>query len=212
MRLHRNGHEGLAQTAAVLSVLGLLLGLMAPPSPAQTKPKTVMVVDFADRTGNWADTEKAVTTRVIAKLRGDSSLRVLPRDKVQEALQSAKVETAGLIDRDDALKVAKGLEADYVILGEVTAFDQEHHSICLPIGGCAESVTASVTLSGKVLNVATGQFVGEPKAQVRKQQGGLTVYTELGDVNLEHFDDQVIGKATLEAIDKFVADAKPRLK
>jgi len=212
MQLLRTRRKGSAQAAAVLSVLGLLLGLMVPRSPAQAKPKTVMVVDFADRTGNWSDTETAVTTRVISRLRGDASLRVLPRDRVQEALRAAKAETSGFIDRDDALKVAKNLEADYVVMGEVTAFDQQHHSVCLPIGACAESITASVTLSGKVLNVATGQFVGEPKAEARKQQGGVTVYTDLGDVNLEHFDDQVIGKATLEAVDKFVRDAKSRLK
>ncbi len=40
-------------------------------------------------------------------------------------------------------------------------------------------------MRGKVLSVATGQVVGEP---------------------------QVIGKATLEAVDKFVGDAKSRLK
>ncbi len=108
-----------------------------------------MVIDFADRVGGWSGTREAVTTRVISRLRDDQTLRVLPREKVQEALQQAKVETEGLIDWEDAQKVPKTVEADGVIMGEVTPFDQQNRGGCLPLAGCAYTTTASVRLDGR---------------------------------------------------------------
>jgi hypothetical protein len=204
----------MARLLAVLCVLGLIGGLAVPLSQAQTPRKSIMVVDFADRVRGWSGTREAVTTRVISKLRDDQTIRVLPRDRVGEALQAAKVETSGFIDWEDAQKVAKTLEADYVVMGEVTAFDQQHQGGCLPIVGCTYTITATVNLRGKVLNAATGQFVGEPKAEVRKQQGSVSIWVGpwWGHLSMDNFDGQLIGKATLEAVEKFVGEAKPQLK
>lgn len=204
----------MARFLAVLCMLGLALGLVAPPSQAQAQRKAVMVVDFADRIGGWSSTREAVSSRVISRLRDDQALRVLPRDRVREALQAARVETSGFIDWEDAQKVARGLEADYVIMGEVTAFDQQHQGGCLPIVGCAYTITATVNLRGKVLNVATGEFVAEPKAEARRQQSSISIWVGhwWGSLRLDNFDGQLIGRTTLEAIDKFVAEAKPQLK
>lgn len=204
----------MARFLSVLCVLGLALGVVAPLGQAQAQRKTVMVVDFADRVGGWSSTREAVSSRVISRLRDDQALRVLPRDRVREALQAARVETSGFIDWEDAQKVARGLEADYVIMGEVTAFDQQHQGGCLPIVGCAYTITATVTLRGKVLNVATGEFVAEPKAEARRQQSSVSIWVGpwWGSLRLDNFDGQLIGRTTLEAIDKFVAEAKPQLK
>lgn len=204
----------MARFLSVLCVLGLALGVVAPLGQAQAQRKTVMVVDFADRVGGWSSTREAVSSRVISRLRDDQALRVLPRDRVREALQAARVETSGFIDWEDAQKVARGLEADYVIMGEVTAFDQQHQGGCLPVVGCAYTITATVTLRGKVLNVATGEFVAEPKAEARRQQSSVSIWVGpwWGSLRLDNFDGQLIGRTTLEAIDKFVAEAKPQLK
>lgn len=200
---------------AVLCLVGLVLGLAAPLSQAQAPRRTIVVMDFGDRVGGWSGTREVVTTRVIFRLRDDQVLRVLPpRDRVREALQAAKVETAGFIDWEEAQKVAKSLEADYVIMGEVTAFDQQHQGGCLPIVGCAYTITAVVTLRGKVLNVATGQFVGEPKAEARQQQSSVSIWVGpwWRSISVDNFDGQLIGKVTLEAVDKFIVEAKPHLK
>lgn len=199
---------------AVLCMVGLVLGPVASLGQAQVPRKTVMVVDFGDRVGGWSGTREAVTSRVISKLRDDQVLRVLPRERVREALQAARVETTGFIDWEEAQKVAKGLEADYVIMGEVTAFDQQHQGGCLPIVGCAYTITAVVTLRGKVLNVVTGQFVGEPRAEARQQQSSVSIWVGpwWGSISVDNFDRQLIGRVTLEAVDKFIVEAKPHLR
>jgi len=85
-------------------------------------------------------------------------------------------------------------------------------SIVLPQG--PYTITATVSLRGKVLNVATGEFVAEPKAEVKRQQSSVSIWVGpwWGSLRLDNFDGQLIGRTTLEAIDKFVAEAKPQLK
>lgn len=206
------GRKNVSRLIAALAVVALTLGIVAPFGQAQAPRKTIMVVDFVDRTGTWWNTREVITTRVISKLRDDQTLRVVPRDRVQAALQEAKVERAGIIDWEDAQKVAKTLEADYVLMGEVTVFDQQRTGGCVPIVGCAYTDTASVGLHGKVLKVATGQFVGEPAAEVKKQQGSGSIsgVPGLGGVTVENIDSQLIGKAALEAVEKFVAATRPK--
>ncbi|HKV44944.1 MAG TPA: CsgG/HfaB family protein [bacterium] len=201
----------MSRVVSVAGALILTLALAVPFGDAQTPRKSIMVVDFADRAGGWQSTREAVTTRIISKLRDDQSLRVLPRDRVQEALQQAKVETAGMIDPEDVQKVAKSLTADFAIMGEVTSFDQQRAGGCLPIVGCTYTDTATVSIRGKVLDAATGQMVAEPKADVKKQTGSTSVWIGWGNVSLDNFDGQLIGKATLEAVDKFVGAVKPKL-
>jgi hypothetical protein len=83
---------------AVVGMAALTVGFGTPRGEAQAPRKSIMVVDFVDRTGTWSGTRDVITTRVISKLRDDQTLRVLNRDRVQSALQEAKTETAGIID------------------------------------------------------------------------------------------------------------------
>lgn len=209
----RGGKKIRTRAPVVLGVLGLVLGITASLGFAQAPRRTIMVVDSADRTGTWPNTREVVATRLISRLRDEPSFRVLPRDRVQEALQQARVESAGILDWEDAQKVAKSLEADYVIMGEVTVFSQEKTGGCLPVAGCVYTDTATVTLHGKILRVATGQIVADPTGESKKQQGNASVSAvpQLGTVTLENVDSQLIGKAVLEAVEKFVSAAKPKL-
>ena len=173
-----------------------------------------MVVDFADRVGDWQSTPEAVTIRVINRLRDDQSLRVLPRDAVHDALKAAKVETSGILDRDDAQKVAAALQADFVMMGEITTFGQKQRGGCVPIAGCLYTNTAAVTIRGKVLSAATGEVVAEPVGESTKTatSGSVGAGYWWTNISLQDFDSQLVGKATLDAVDKFVGAAVPKLK
>jgi len=199
--------------ASVAVAVGVVT-LLAWPAAAQAPRKAAMVVDFADRVGGWTYTRETVTARIINRMRDDPSIRVLSRDQVQDALRQARVETSGMLDAQDAQKVAKSLEADYVLMGEVSAFDQQYTGGCLPIVGCAYTIAATVNLRGKVLDVAAGTFVADPTAESRKQQTSVSVWVGYwwGSVTVNNFDSQLIGKATLEAVDDFVKKVRPTIK
>ena len=199
---------------ASVAVAVIVITLLAGPTAAQAPRKAAMVVDFADRVGGWTYTRETVTARIISRMRDDPSIRVLSRDQVQDALRQARVETSGMLDLQDAQKVAKSLEADYVLMGEVSAFDQQYSGGCLPIVGCAYTVTATVNLRGKVLDAAAGTFIADPTAESRKQQTSVSVWAGYwwGSVTVNNFDSQLIGKATLEAVDDFVKKVRLTIK
>ncbi|HEY3247978.1 MAG TPA: CsgG/HfaB family protein [bacterium] len=201
-------------TRAWAGIIAVTVMLITGTVSAQTPRKAVMVVDFADRAGGWTYTRETVTVRIINRLRDDPNIRVLSRDQVQDALKQARLETSGILDWQDVQKVAKTLSADYVLMGEVTTFDQQYTGGCLPIVGCAYTVTATVNLRGKVLDAAAGAFVAEPTAESRKQQSSISVWVGYwwGSVSIDNFDSQLIGKATLEAVDSFVTKVRPTIK
>ena len=202
------------RTLGALGILCLVLTLGLALGWAQAPRKTVMVVDFADRVGDWQSTPEAVTIRVINRLRDDQSLRVLPRDAVHDALKAAKVETSGILDRDDAQKVAAALQADFVMMGEITTFGQKQRGGCVPIAGCLYTNTAAVTIRGKVLSAATGEVVAEPVGESTKTatSGSVGAGYWWTNISLQDFDSQLVGKATLDAVDKFVGAAVPKLQ
>ena len=202
------------RSLGALGLLGLVLMLGMPLGWAQTPRKTVMVVDFVDRVGGWESTPEAVTTRVINRLRDDQSIRVLPRDVVRDALKEARVETSGILDRDDAQKVAAALQADFVMMGEITTFGEKHTGGCVPLAGCLYTNHATVTIRGKVLSAATGEVVAEPVGESTKTatSGSVWAGNWWTGVSLQDFDSHLVGKATLEAVDKFVGAVVPKLR
>jgi curli biogenesis system outer membrane secretion channel CsgG len=204
----------IARWCVLLAVVLLVPALLVTPGQGQATRKGVMVVDFEDVAGGWSSTREVVTTRVIAKLRDDQTLRVVPRERVQEALREARLESAGFLDWEAAQKVAKTLEADFVVMGQVASFDQQYTGGCLPIVGCVYTLTATVTLRGRVLDAAAGKVITEPRSEMRETQTSVSVWVGpwWSNVTVNNFDGQLIGKATAKAVEDLVGKLKPHLK
>src|SRR3989337_1887821 len=93
----------------VLAVLIVLApALLVTSSQGQAPRKGVMVVDFEDVGRGWSYTRELVTARVISKLRDEPTLRVLPREQVQEGPRQGRLEAAGYLDLGAAPEGAKG--------------------------------------------------------------------------------------------------------
>lgn len=203
-----------ARWGVLFALVLFVPALLVTPGQGQATRKGVMVVDFEDIAGGWSNTREVVTTRVIAKLRDEPTLRLVPRERVQEALREAKVESAGYLDLEAAQKIAKTLEADFVVMGQVSAFDQQYTGGCLPIVGCVYTLTATVTLRGRIVDAAAGKVVTEPRSETRETQTSISVWVGpwWTDVTVNNFDGQLIGKATQKAVEDLVAKLKPHLK
>lgn len=203
-----------ARWVVLVALVLLAPALLAGPGQGQAARKGVMVVDFEDVAGGWSSTREVVTTRVIARLRDDQTLRVVPRERVQEVLREARLESAGFLDWEAAQKVAKTLEADFIVMGQVAAFDQQYTGGCLPIVGCVYTLTATVRLRGRVLDAADGKVVTEPSSEMRETQSSVSVWVGpwWSSVTVNNFDGQLIGKATAKAIEDLVGKVKPYLK
>jgi curli biogenesis system outer membrane secretion channel CsgG len=199
-----------------LLILAVLLAASwaAPrPTAAQDGRPVVMVVDFAVAVG-WSPASEVVTDRVIARLREDGSVRVLSRSETRSALESQRLDARGILDLQEVSRAAARAGADYVIMGEVEQFDQDHRGGCLPIVGCAYTITATVRIRGVVVDSDTGVALARPEGQAQRSQGAASVWVGpwWTHVSVSNFDAQLIGRVTLEAVAQFVSRAKPALR
>jgi curli biogenesis system outer membrane secretion channel CsgG len=191
--------------AAVLCAAG--------PGLAQTGGKVVAVVPFQDLVHGWGSTSQVVTDRLISRLRDEAALRVLPREQVETTLRSANVGSQGVLDAADAQKVGQSLGAAYVVMGEVDQFNWEYHSATVLVATVTQQ-SATVALKGKVLDVASGQVLGQPegKGQLTQTGGSTWVGPWWSSVSVDNFDNQLIGKATKQSVEQFAKQAVPLMK
>lgn len=180
---------------------------------AQDARKVVAVVDFEDLVHGWSGTSQVVTDRLISRLRDEPAIRVLPRQQVEAALQDAKVESQGVLDIADAQKVGQSLGASYVVMGQIDQFNWEYHSAYVLLATVVQQ-SATVDLKGKILDVAGGQFRGQPagKGQITQTGGTTWVGPWWSSISVDNFDNQLIGKATKQSVEDFAKQAVPLLK
>ena len=180
---------------------------------AQDARKVVAVVDFEDLVHGWSDTSQVVTDRLITRLRDESTIRVLPRQQVEAALQTANVESQGVLDVADAQKVGQSLGASYLIMGQIDQFNWEYHSAYVLLATIVQQ-SATVDLKGKILDVTGGQFLGQPEGRGQITQTGGTTWVGpwWSSISVDNFDNQLIGKATKQSVENFAKQAVPLLK
>jgi curli biogenesis system outer membrane secretion channel CsgG len=180
---------------------------------AQDTGKVVAVVNFEDLVHGWSGTSEVVTDRLIIRLRDEARLRVLPRQQVETALQTANMESQGILDAADAQKVGQSLGAAYVVMGEIDQFNWEYHSAYVVLATVVQQ-SATVDLKGKILDVAGGQILGQPEGKAHITQTGGTTWVGpwWSSVSVDNFDNQLIGKATQQSVEDFAKQAVPLMK
>ncbi|HXX37215.1 MAG TPA: CsgG/HfaB family protein [bacterium] len=180
---------------------------------AQDTRKVVAVVDFEDLVHGWSSTSEVVTDRLISRLRDEAGLRVLPREQVEAALRSANVESQGVLDAGDAQKVGQSLGANYVVMGQIDQFDWEYHSAYVLLATVVQQ-SATVSLKGKLLDVTSGQVLGQPQGKGQLTQTGGTTWVGpwWSSISVDNFDNQLIGKATKQSVEDFAKQAVPLMK
>jgi len=186
---------------------------VATPGGAQDARKVVAVVDFQDLVHGWSNTTQIVTDRLISQLRDEGTLRVLPREQVEAALQSANVGSQGVLDAADAQKIGQSLGAAYVVMGEIDQFNWDYHSAYVLVATVVQQ-SATVALKGQVLDVTGGQVLGRPegKGQITQTGGSTWVGPWWSTVSVDNFDTELIGKATKQSVEQFAKQAVPLMK
>jgi TolB-like protein len=193
-------------------VVGVLLASSAP-GAAQDARKVVAVVPFADQVHGWSGTSGVVTDRIAGKLHDIQGLKVLSMSQVQEALGQARPGAQGVLEANEAQKVGQALGAAYLVMGEIDQFDWQYRSAYVVVATVVQQ-SVNVALKGQVFDVAGGQVAGAPKgdAQITQTGGSTWVGPWWSSVSIDNFDSQLIGKATLQAVDKFTKQATALMK
>ena len=109
-------------------VLGYLVAclvvLVAPAASAQTSPRRVAVLDFAntakDPSAEWLG--PAVAETLTTKLHAIRALHMVERAQLYKVLQEQKLNLTDLVDPSQAVRVGKLLGAEQVVLGAYVIF------------------------------------------------------------------------------------------
>lgn len=114
--------------------------------PDPGKPKRVAILPFTDAAGapgSGALVKAALDTEFLTI----AAYEVVERGALDQVLKEHQLGTSGLIDEKYAVEIGKLLNADAVIIGSITEF-QERRSLIFP--------PAAVALSLRLVNTRTG--------------------------------------------------------
>lgn len=188
-----------------------------PSAPQSNGLPVVAVVDFADlsRSG-WPNAAPLITDQVIAQLQQNHGITVLPRSQVEAVVQSARqqfgVATQGILSAVDAQKIGQALGATYVVMGEIDQLNQQSSNVNLP-GISMALQSATVVLRGQVVDVGTDQIIAQPQGDGQTSGASTaSVGPWWANVTTSNFTSQLIGKATIKAVNKFVSQFASKLE
>jgi curli biogenesis system outer membrane secretion channel CsgG len=114
--------------------------------PEPGKPKRVAILPFKDAAGapgSGALVNAALNTEFLSI----TAYEVVERGALDDVLKEHQLGTSGIIDESHAVEIGKLLNADSVILGTITEF-QERRALILP--------PATVAVSLRLVNTKTG--------------------------------------------------------
>jgi TolB-like protein len=114
--------------SAASRTLAILAGTLAAPLAAQTGPVVIAVLPFEDRGSYGQDKEVfralvlGIPATLVSELSGHSALRMVDRNRIDQALQSEQLGPNARVDAATAAKVGKQVGARYAVTGNFADF------------------------------------------------------------------------------------------
>ena len=117
-------------------------------------PPTVAVSYFDNNTGDAAldPLAKGLADMLITDLSGLQAIRIVERDKLNRALDELRLAKSKFIDPKTAVKLGKGLSAEYIMTGGYT------------VSG------AALRIDARVFRVDSGAVVSSEKVEGKKEE------------------------------------------
>ena len=206
------------------------LGAQAPVS----KPR-VAVLDFdyatvhsyvTDLFGNDVDIGKGIADMLVTNLVRDGHYSVIERKQLDRILQEQNFQQSGRADPTSAVKLAKLLGVDAIIIGSITQFGRDDKKLGIGggvrvggigIGGIGRKSAKAIvqidarivsTTTAEILAVATGH--GESKRSGASLLGGVAIGGVAAgggfDMSSSNFGSTIIGEATRLAVDSLTTE------
>lgn len=217
-------------------LVALVLGVMAAPAAAQTRP-TVAIIDFEFGTiqhwwsGNW-DIGKGIADLVVDELVNDGSFRMIERKRLDAILAEQNFSNSDRADPTAAqmAAVGKALGVKYLIVGSITKFGMETSEKRIGggvFGGSRFGVgdvgkskgKANVGITARVIDTTTGEILVSAKGNGASSRSGLLLggggggaLSAVGhiDMNSSDYKDTILGEATDQAVQDLVKNILAR--
>ncbi|OLC05625.1 MAG: hypothetical protein AUH42_07185 [Gemmatimonadetes bacterium 13_1_40CM_70_11] len=217
-----------------LALLLLLTGLAsaaAAQAPAAKRRIAVLDFDYAtvhqyvyDLFGTDQDIGKGIADMLVTNLVRNGTYSLIERKQLDRILQEQNFQQSGRADPSSAVKLARLLGVDAIIIGSITQFGRDDKKLGLGavgggvhvggigLGGLGRKTAKAVvqidarivsTTTAEILGVATGH--GESKRSGTTLIGGAAIGGVGGagafDMSSSNFGGTIIGEATRSAVD-----------
>lgn len=176
----------------MVMVLGICSGAVASRIDSNAN---VVVMDFGTHPDavpidiNVINAGKAAHEYLLQRLILSDKMTVADRSLVEEKIQAENINTTGLINPDDARKIAKLLGAKYIIYGNVNDVTLSEVGTKVLVGG-VNVCTVKSHIIARVMDVDTGEIIsaakgeGKSKSSFVKVKGGPVAVVSVGNTKV----------------------------
>lgn len=217
--MRRRHHFGVAVVALALAASAALRPAAAgaeSPAPGATTKVRVAVARFgatdrfAQVYGGW-DIGGGLAAQVVTELINGGKVIVVERAILSQILREQELGVSKLVTKETAAQVGQLLGVDYLIVGEVTEFEQKQ------VGGGAragllrwflpkastEFSAAHVAVDLRVIDTSTGEILHSHRAEGRAWEKAVAIDLNLPTLTFggDAFHKTPLGKATRQTID-----------
>ena len=219
-----------AFTLVTLLAAALSIGAQAAPR------KRVAVLDFDygtvhrsvnDIFGADVDIGKGIADMLIADLVRAGTYSVIERKQIDAVMREQNFQQSGRADPATAAQLAKILGVDAIIIGSITQFGRDDHSVGITGGGVSiggigiggvgtKSSKATVTIDARIVSATTAEILGVATGHGESSRSGVSLAAGLGtsggagagkfDMGSSNFASTIIGEATKAAVDNLTGD------
>ncbi len=169
----------------------------------------VMPFDFGGG-GQWSgiDVGRQITSLVTDNLVNKGDFLVVERDLIDEIIGEQDFGASGRVDPSRAAEIGRLLGADALIFGSVTRFEFSSGGGISAFGFSLSSTSASVELSGRIVDTSQGVVRGSIASEGSASGLGIDIDDLNGiSFNASQFQETALGEATVKAVDDFVGNA-----
>ncbi len=220
------------RVVATLLSLGVVASVLAA-QEAQPK-RRVAVLDFdyatvhdyvSDLFGSDVDIGKGIADMLVTNLVRNGTYSVIERSQLDRILQEQNFQQSGRADPSSAVRLAKLLGVDAIVIGSITQFGRDDKKLGLGggvrvggigIGGIGKkSAKAVVNIDARVVSTATAEILAVATGHGESKRSGMTIAGGLGvggvggvgafDMQSSNFAGTIIGEATRAAVDSLTS-------
>ncbi len=213
---------------ALLFLLAVATRAVGAQEPAAKRRIAVLDFDYAtvhqyvlDLFGTDQDIGKGIADMLVTNLVRNGTYSLIERKKLDQILQEQNFQQSGRADPSSAVKLARLLGVDAIVIGSITQFGRDDkklgvgggvHVGAIGLGGLGRKTAKAVvqvdarivsTTTAEILGVATGH--GESKRSGTSLIGGAEVGGVGGvggfSMSSSNFGSTIIGEATRAAVD-----------
>jgi curli biogenesis system outer membrane secretion channel CsgG len=203
---------------AIAAPVGTAIAVQSPEATKQEEKKRVVVLDFfygntsSPYWGSYSYSGRAagvgISQKLIEGLLEDGSVRVADRSQIADR-------DYGEVSVSDAVTIGQEIGVDYVIIGTVTEFNVDSRSSggsFMGIGGSSETNVATVELSVRVIDTATGDIVATARGEAETSSSGSSgSFRGIGGRSDAADTDGLLSDAVNAAVVDLVENLTPKL-